>query len=138
MVCEEDEIRDAVKRTFRMDSDPTSTHTWSAASRMYTCRWAVPHGTLTMTVHDATDPRTGRRFFDRLRGRLDGARPLGGMDNLGFPAVSTRAGDVVFLKDGKTLHVDATRLPDASLPRSFSRPEVAYSVAAAVIACWKE
>jgi hypothetical protein len=60
------------------------------------------------------------------------------MDNLGFPAVSTRAGDVVFLKDGKTLHVDATRLPDASLPRSFSRSEVAYSVAAAVIACWKE
>jgi len=138
MVCEEHEVRDAVRRSFRMDRDPTSTHTWSAASRVYTCRWAVPHGTLTMTVDDATDPRAGRRSFARLRAGLVGARPLRGMDAFGLPALSTAAGDVAFLKDGKTLHVDATRLPAASLPRAFSRSEVAYSVASAAIACWTE
>lgn len=138
MVCEEDEIRDAVRRTFRMHHAPTSTHTWSAADRVYACRWAVPHGTLVVTVQDATDPTAGHRYFERLRSGLAGARPIRGMDSFGFPAASTTAGDVLFLKDGKTLHVDATGLPAASLPPAFARSEVAYSVAAAVIGCWTE
>jgi hypothetical protein len=138
MVCEEDEIRDAVKRAFQMPDEPTSSHTWRSSGRVYACRWSVPQGTLRMTVQDATDPKAGRAYFDRLRGSLDGARPIRGMDNFGFPAFETAAGDVVFIKDGKTLHVDATRLPDASLPADFSRSEVAYSVASAVIACWTE
>jgi hypothetical protein len=138
MVCEEDEIRDAVKRAFQMSDDPSSTHTWRRSGRLYACRWAVPQGTLRMTVQDATDPKAGRVYFDRLRGSLDDARPIRGMDNFGFPAFDTAAGDVVFTKDGKTLHVDATRLPGASLPAGFSRSEVAYSVASAVIACWTE
>jgi hypothetical protein len=138
MVCEEHEIRDAVKRSFQMSGEPTSTHTWSKADRVYSCRWSVPKGTLKMTVQDAGDPTAGRAWFDRLRGRLDGAQAIRGMDNFGFPAFQTRAGDVVFIKDGKTLHVDATGLPDASLPRGFTRPEVAYSVASAVIGCWTE
>lgn len=138
MVCEESEIRDAVKRAFQMSATPTSTHAWSASTRLYSCRWSVPHGTLRLTVQDATDPVAGRGYYRRLHDDLAGVRPIRGMDSFGFPAFDTAAGDVVFLKDGKTLHVDATRLPSSSLPPRFSRSEVAYSVASAVIGCWTE
>lgn len=131
------EIQDAVMRTFAMSSQPTGADQWSRSKRVFSCRWSVPRGTLAMSVQDSLDEKTGQAYFDQLKSRLDGTKIVG-MESFGFPAFSTSAGDVVFLKDGKTLQVDATRLPDASLPKEFSRGEAAYSVASAVIACWSE
>jgi hypothetical protein len=136
MICGA-EIRDAVKRTFAMTAGPTGTDTWSASRRVFSCGWSVPHGTLAMSVQDSLSEKTGRAYFDRLRSRLSGTR-VGGMESFGFPAFRTATGDVVFLKDGKTLQVDATHLSSAALPSGFSRGETAYSVASAVIACWTE
>lgn len=131
------EIQDAVKRTFAMSSQPTGADSWSRSKRMFSCDWSVRGGTLAMSVQDALDENTGRTYFDKLKSRLDGTK-INGMESFGFPAFQTSGGDVVFLKDGKTLQVDATRLPAASLPKGFARGEVAYSVASAVIACWSE
>ena len=43
---------------------------------------------------------------------------------------------MVFRKDHKTLWVDAGRLSRGGLPTGMSRTDVAYGVAAAVVACW--
>lgn len=137
MICGR-EIGDAVKRTFAMTRQPTSKHTWAASDRVYSCSWAVPRGTLEMSVQDSVELKAGRAYFDKLRGSVAGARTINGMESFGFPAFSTVRGDTVFLKDGKTLRVDASSLPQAALPPGFSRSEVSYGVAAAVIACWSE
>ena len=60
------------------------------------------------------------------------------MANFGFPAFETRRGDVVFIKDHKTLWVDASRLAPERLPADLTPADVAYGVAAAVIGCWTE
>ena len=136
MICEA-EIQDAVKRTFAMSSKPSAANHWMRSTRVFTCHWSVPKGTLVMSVQDALNEKTGRAYFHRLKSRLDGTK-ITGMESFGFPAFRTAGGDVVFLKDGKTLQVDATRLPAASLPKGYSRGEAAFSVASAVIACWTE
>jgi hypothetical protein len=137
MICS-DEIRDAVRRTFVMTDDPVGTSSWDRSGRVFSCSWRVPHGRLAMSVQDATDPTKGRAHFKVLRSELRGAKALSGMESFGFPAFRTSSGNVVFLKDGKTLRVDATSLSDGALPQDFTRAQTAYSVAAAVIACWTE
>lgn len=137
MICT-DEIAEAVKRTFELDAMPAGEDGWSAHDRTYSCRYDVPGGPLDLSVQDALDEKTGRAHYAALKRSLPGSANLTGMENFGFPAFATTAGDVVFLKDGKTLHVDATALDRADLPERFSRQDTAYSVASAVIACWTE
>jgi hypothetical protein len=137
MICS-DEIKDAVRRTFVLDAEPTGAPQWSARDRLFSCTYRLPEGRLRLSVQDATQQRVGRAYFDRLRGTLPGARTVTGMDNFGFPAFQAASGQVVFLKDGKTLQVDASSLPEAALPAGYSRAEAAYSVASAVVACWTE
>jgi len=137
MICGA-EIRDAVRRTFATSGNPASAHSWSKADRVYSCTHRLPHGNLAMSVQDSLDKKSGRAYFDALRNRLPGARAITGMESYGFPAFETPEGNVVFLKDGKTLQVNAAALRGAALPPDFSREEVAFSVASAVIACWSE
>ena len=135
MVCS-GEIRRAVKRTFQLDRQPHSTHDWSRGR--FTCRYQLPDGPLELSVEDFTDKRLGHAYFTGLRSRLTRDRTITGVPSLGFPAFETPDGTVGFLKDGKTLLVDARRVSTASLPTGFSRAEAAYGVAAAVIGCWTE
>jgi hypothetical protein len=137
MICGA-EIRDAVRRAFTMSGDPVGTSSWDREGRVFSCSWRVPGGRLAMSVQDATEVRAGRAHFAALRKELPGARSITGMQALGFPAFDTKSGNVVFLKDGKTLRVDATSLSEDALPQGFTRRETAYSVAAAVIGCWTE
>jgi hypothetical protein len=137
MICS-DEIRLVLQRTFNLTRLPTPARSWSANNLTLSCSYRLPGGTLRMTVQDAPDARTGRPHFERLRADLPGATPLRGVQSLGFPAFETRSGSVVFLKDGKTLRVDASDLATDGLPAGFTRSEAAYGVAAAVIACWTE
>lgn len=137
MICGA-EIREAVTRTFALDAEPVGTPRWSASDRVFSCTYRLPEGPLRLSVQDATQQRVGRAYFDRLRGTLPGARTVTGMDNFGFPAFQAASGQAVFLKDGKTLQVDASSLPEAALPAGYSRAEAAYSVASAVVACWTE
>jgi hypothetical protein len=124
MICDS-EIRDTVRL-----------HSWS--HRTYSCTYPLAHGDLRMSVKDLDTAGPGRAWFDMLRGRLAGASPIAGLANFGFPAFETPQGDVVFIKDHKTLWVDATRVTAADLPQGSDAQDAAYGVAAAVIACWTE
>jgi hypothetical protein len=135
MVCSE-EIRDAVARTFGLAQAPRSTGDWSHG--VFTCRYRLPGGPLIVSVQDATNEGAGRAYYTSLRTRLTGARDIEGVESFGIPAFETPVGNVAFLKDGKTLRVDASHVAKASLPVDFSTSEAAYGVAAAVIGCWTE
>jgi len=70
---------------------------------------------------------------------MDGSPALlKGLQAFGLPAYESADGRVVFLKDGKTLAVDAGALPRVAGPGGESRTEVAYAVAADVVGCWSE
>ena len=133
MVCE-DEIHDAVQQTFGLAALPAGTSTWQDG--LFTCTYRLPSGPLTLTVNDALAAAGGRSYFNDLRD-FDGAPPLlQGLQAFGLPSYETADGRVVFLKDGKTLAVDAGRLPKVAGPDGQSRTDVAYAVAADVIGCW--
>lgn len=68
------------------------------------------------------------------------AAPIKGVYSLGLPAYETKAGIVSFVKDGKTLEVDASGLGGERLgvENSKTRSEVAYAVATSVLACWTQ
>jgi hypothetical protein len=135
MICSS-EIRGAVKLTFGLSQAPRPTSTWS--SPIFTCNYALRGGTLALSVNDALDEKTGRAYFTGLRSRLAGAQAISGSDSFGLPAFATPNGSVAFLKDGKTLRVDASALPSATLPDGFSQTQAAYAIASAVVACWTE
>jgi hypothetical protein len=135
MICGS-EVRDAVRRVLQLGRAPMGLHAWS--HRTYTCSYPLARGDLRLTVKDLDAAGPGRAWFDRLRGRLTGASRIVGLASFGFPAFETPGGDVVFIKDHKTLWVDATRVAASDLPPGTDRQDAAYSVAAAVIACWTE
>lgn len=135
MICS-DETAAAVQRNFALRALPRSTSSWT--DRTYRCRYQLPGGALDLTVKDLTQAGPGRTWFNQLRDRLPGARAIGGMQSFGFPAFETARGDVGFLKDHKTLWVDASGVPGSDLPPGFTRTATAYGVAAAVVACWTE
>jgi hypothetical protein len=135
MICS-DEIRDAVQHAFDLSTPPAATHRWSA--RVYTCTYRISGETLALSVKDSPDVGSGRAYYEALRSRVTGETPIRGVESFGFPSFETSDGTVVFLKDGKTLRVDATRLSRAAMPAGFTRVDAAYGVAAAVIGCWTE
>jgi hypothetical protein len=135
MICGS-EVRQAVKLMFGLLQMPSTTHTWS--NQIFTCTYALRGGALVLSVEDPADPKSGDVYFAALRSRLAGAQLIDGSENFGFPAFQTTSGNVVFLKDGKTLRVDASGLPDASLPLGASHMATAYAIAAAVVGCWTE
>ena len=135
MICG-DEIAGVVQRTLTLKSPPDRTALWS--DPIYRCDYVLPGGHLTLTVADLSTAGPGRAWFDTLRKRLPPSSTIKGMSNFGFPAYESASGDVVFLKDDKTLWVDASSVPTSDLPRTYNRAEAAYQVASAVIACWSE
>jgi hypothetical protein len=135
MICGA-EIQEAVAHTLGIGHAPRGLHTW--ADRLYRCRYLVGAGELRLSVKDLDAAAPGRAYFHRLRGHVPAPEDLVGVESLGFPSFESIHGDVVFLKDHKTLWVDASRLDPARLPSGLSRRDVAYGVAAAVIACWTE
>ena len=136
MVCGE-EIQAAVVRTFALHSTPAHSSTWS--DHLFRCAYRLPgNGTLLLSVKDLDSEPAGRAYFDHLRATLPAPQRIKGIAAFGFPALQTRHGDVVFIKDHKTLWVDASRVPTTDLPPGFTRTGVAYGVASAVIACWTE
>ncbi len=136
MVCTGD-VPTSVARIFAVDKTPHPTSTW--ANQIFTCTYKIGGDSLVLAVHDATDPAAGRAYFDELRTKLGTTKSLDGMVGLGFPAYETAGGRVVFLKDGKTLQVDASQVKShRGADGDMSRTDLAYAVAAAVLACWSE
>ena len=135
MVCD-DEIHGDVAQTFAQPDLPAGTSTWQGG--LFTCTYRLPAGPLTLSVKDSLAEDLGQAYFNALRSS-DGTPPLlKGLEAFGLPSYETAGGRVVFLKDGKTLAVDAGSLPRVAGPRGESRTDVAYAAAADVIGCWRE
>ena len=132
MICT-DETVDSVVKTFALEKSPESSDSWK--DLVYTCTYDLPQGELVLSVKDSPDLESGQAYYDRLAARTAHAKPLKGLDALGLPAFETRHGEVAFLKDGKTLLVDASRLTNAP---GGSATDEAYQVATTVVACWSE
>jgi hypothetical protein len=135
MVCS-DEIHTAVARTFQQPSLAAGTSTW--VDRMFTCTYRLDAGPLVLSVQNSVPGPSGPAYFAALRASDGSARLFTGLQAFGLPSYETSSGRVVFLKDGKTLVVDAGRLPRIAGPEGQSRSEVAYAIAADVIGCWSE
>lgn len=133
MICNT-ETADAVQHTFALPKQPPRTDYWKDHS--YSCVYTLPGGNLTLSVKDLDTPGPGRAWFNQLRDRLPHTTPITGMQNLGFPAYQTPRGDVIFIKDSKTLWVNAAAVADKALPPGVTRTDTAYQIATAVLACW--
>ena len=134
MVCA-DETRSNVTRILSLSRPPETKETWT--DKLYTCAYALPAGSLVLSVKEAADPSAARAYFDGLQRTTAGAAPIEGLANLGFPAFQTPA-SAVFVKDNFVLTVDAAALAATVGPHNVSRSAFAYEVATAVLACWSE
>jgi hypothetical protein len=135
MICSR-EIRGDISRKLAVGTVAPGTVTWD--NMLYSCSYQLGEGPLVLSVQDSPNDAIGRAYFERTRQGAEKAQPLHGLLSLGLPSYETPDGSVVFLKDGKTLTVDATKLQDSIGPSHLSRSDLAYAVAAAVVACWSE
>lgn len=132
MVCG-GQVETAIASMLGLDDPAAPTSTWVAPT--FTCTYDVDGAPLVLTVHDATDVAEGEAHFAAEQARL-GADEIEGMLGLGLPSFSTGDGVVGFLRDGKTLLVDATRLPATLAGGSMTPDGAAYAAASAVLVCW--
>lgn len=135
MVCGS-EIRDDLVTALQLSAAPSTTSTY--VDRLFTCTYHLAQGPLVLSVMDTTDVPSATRYYDALRRELGNPRPLSGVASLGLPSVQTTSGVVVFLKDDKTLEVDASALPATVGPNHQTRADLAYQMATDVIGCWRE
>ncbi len=106
---------------------------------MFTCTYEIDGQPLMLSVHDATNQEAGNEYFAALQNRTDNAATLDGTLGLGMQSFSTGAGIVAFMRDGKTLLVDATALPAGlGADKTTTQSQAAYSIATAVLLCWVE
>lgn len=135
MICSAETHR-SLQHNLGLTAQPQSTSRW--ADGIYTCTYHLAEGELVVSVKDATDLAAGMRYFDSVRAGKSSLHPIGGLQSLGLPGYEDGKGTVLFLKDGKTLDIDATGL-QTKVGRYRQPPaDVAYGLAAAIIACWSE
>ena len=134
MVCSK-EILEKIVQILALASAPESGATW--ADKLYTCTYALPAGSLVLSVKEVADPVAAHAYFQDLQGSTAGDVPIDGLANLGFPAFQTPM-SAVFVKDNFVLTVDAAALPETLGPHQVTRAAFAYQVATTVLACWSE
>lgn len=135
MICG-GQVGEDVGRIMGVEGELEPTSTWEEP--VFTCTFDLPEGPIVLRVHDATDEQAGQAYFEGLQAGDRQAEPLRGLLGLGLPAFTTDRGTAVFIREGKTLEVDATGLPrgPVSATGDQDRRDVAYEVASSVLACW--
>ena len=134
MVCA-GQVVTAITKILGLEDEPTPAPAWEEP--VYSCTYEVDGGPLELSVYDAIEESDGEAHFAELRGGLENAEDIEGLLGLGLPSFSTGDGVVAFLRDGKTLVVDATALPAGLGPDGTrTQDDVAYAVASAVLTCW--
>ena len=135
MVCAGDVVDD-VTRIMDASTEVDPTSSWQAPT--FTCRFDLDAGPLRLSVHDATDAATGMAHFQTERLSTTEATSIKGAYNLGLPAYQTKTGIVSFIKDHKTLQVDATALSGKrhGIDNTKTPTQIAYAIATSVLACW--
>ena len=133
MVCSQDTKRD-VATALALKTAPSTTATWS--DHLYTCTYHLAGGPIVFSVKESGNVPAARTYLTTLQQRLGPSHPLRGAVGLGLPAYETSNGRVVFLKDDKTLQVDASSMPKQIGPSGESRTAFAYQMATDVLGCW--
>lgn len=134
MICG-GQVSTAAAVIFDLDAEPEPTSSWDAPT--FTCTYEVDGAPVVLTVHDTADAAAGLEHFDATQRGL-GAEEIEGMLGLGLPSFSTGDGVVGFLRDGRTLTVDATALPEGFGDGTRTADGAAYALASAVLTCWVE
>ena len=133
MVCSS-EIRGDVATILGLRTPPATAATF--VQHIYTCTYRLPNGALVVSVDDAPDRASARAHFTSLNQRLGSTRSLTGLASLGLPAFETTSGVVAFLKDDKTLEVDASAIPGQTDAARGTASDLAYTVATDILGCW--
>jgi hypothetical protein len=133
MVCTQD-IKKDLASALGLKSVPSGTATWS--NHLYTCTYHLAGGPLVFSVKESGNVPAARTYLTGLQHRLGPTQPLRGAAGLGLPAYKTAHGHVIFLKDDKTLQVDASSMPKQVGPSGESQTAFAYQMATDVLGCW--
>ncbi len=133
MVCGP-EIRADVATILSLKTPPSTATSW--ANQLYTCTYRLANGPLAVSVKESGDAASARSYFEGLRRQLGPTQQLHGLDSLGLPAFETPNGNVAFLKDDKTLQIDATQLPPEVNSLHRQRSDLAYTLATDILGCW--
>lgn len=134
MVCS-GQVVDSVRSITGMAEAALPASSWDEPT--FSCTYDVDGAPLVLSVYDAIDLDQGRTHFEQVQKALPGAEEIEGMAALGMPSFSTGDGVVAFLRDGKTLLVDATALPGGlGAGGNMTQHQTAYAIASAVLVCW--
>jgi hypothetical protein len=127
----------AVANVLGLGSEVSPSSSWE--DPMFTCTYEIDGQPLVLSVHDATSQAEGDAYFAGLQNSIDSAATIEGTLSLGMRSFSTGDGIVAFMRDGKTLLVDATALPvGLGAEKTTTQSQAAYSIATAVLVCWVE
>jgi hypothetical protein len=135
MVCSSEIHRD-IAMALALPAQPPSTTTWT--DHLYTCTYLLQGGPLVVAVKELKDVPAARAYFGQMNRNLGSTRQILGLANLGLPGYQTSSGAVTFLKEDKTLEVDASALPAQVGPNHISRTDFAYQIATDILGCWTD
>jgi len=134
MICS-GQVVTAVASVLGLEAEVSPSSSWQEP--IFTCTYEIDGKPLVLSVHDAATEAEGGEHFAGLQDSIDNAQKIEGMAGLGMPSLSTGTGIVAFVRDGKTLVVDATALPSGTGANGEKTPsEAAYALASAVLVCW--
>jgi hypothetical protein len=136
MICA-GQVVTSVANVLELENEISPSSSWDEP--MFTCTYEIDGEPLVLSVHDATNQADGDEYFASLQNSTPNAAALEGTLGLGMRSFSTGEGIVAFMRDGKTLLVDATALPARlGADKTTTQSQAAYSVATAVLICWVE
>lgn len=127
---------DRLTAILELTEKPHTVSSW--ADSTFTCTYHLAEGALIISVQQAADGASARKYFDAMQALAKDAKPIEGLANLGFPAYETADGSAVFQKDNFVLHVDASALPAVAGPNAITRNALAYQLSTTILACWVE
>jgi hypothetical protein len=130
MICA-DETREAIKTVLTLKTTPVGKATWT--DHLYTCTYALPMGTLHLSVKESTNATTAGAYYTEQRKAAPHAAELAGLTDSAF---GTPDGTVVLRKDNDVLRVDATGLPAVFGAQQQKRADFAYELASDILGCW--
>lgn len=133
MVCSS-EIRRDVATALALHAEPAPSATW--ADGLYTCTYHLPSGRLVLAVKQLKSGPSAHAYFDHVRQHLAPTQQIVGLASLGLASFETPTGTVMFLKDDKTLEVDATSFSSRVGPALVSPTDFAYQIATDILGCW--
>jgi hypothetical protein len=132
MVCTPQTQSD-VQQSLGVQPTQVTTPTW--VNHLYTCRYVYPNGSFALSVKELSSTAETNGYYDQQAGQL-GRRP--DRIALGQGAFLTTGGSLIVRKNYKVMTVDTSQLP-----AQFGNPpqvpsDVALSVAAIIMTCWKD